>query len=81
MDARILAVQGPCPAAPLLQHSRGAINNHVGKKGWVGGLKFAIFVHFYCIKNVHEGYSRVSNKRAARFILITLDFVVTSITI
>ena len=25
------------------------------KKGWVGGLKFAIFVHVYYIKDVHGG--------------------------
>ena len=28
-------------------YSKGAFNNHVDKKGWVGGLKFAIFVHVY----------------------------------
>ena len=33
----------------------GAFNNHVDKKGWVGGLEFAIFVHVYYIKNVNEG--------------------------
>ena len=25
----------------------GSFNNHVDNKGWVGGLKFAIFVHVY----------------------------------
>ena len=24
---------------------RGAFKNHVDKRGWVGGLKFSIFVH------------------------------------
>ena len=33
----------------------GPFNNHVDKKGWVGGLKFAISVHVYYIKNVHGG--------------------------
>ena len=35
---------------------RGTFNNHVDKNGWVGSLKFAIYVHGYCMKNVHEGY-------------------------
>ena len=33
----------------------GAFNNYLDNKGWVGGLKFAIFVRVYHIKNVHEG--------------------------
>ena len=39
---------------PNKQLALGVFNNHVDKKGWVGGLKFAIFVHVYSIKNVHE---------------------------
>ena len=27
--------------------SKGAFNNHVDKRGWVGGLKFAIFSMFF----------------------------------
>ena len=33
---------------------KGAFNNHVDTKWWVGG-KVAIFVHVCCIKNVHGG--------------------------
>ena len=32
-----------------------SFKNHVDNRGWVGGLKFAIFVHVYYIKNVHGG--------------------------
>ena len=35
--------------------SRGPFKNHVDNRGWVGGLKFANFVHVQYIKNVHEG--------------------------
>ena len=31
-------------------------NTQVNKKGWVGGLKFANFVHIHYIKNVHVGW-------------------------
>ena len=34
---------------------RGAFNNHVDKKGWVGDLKFAIFVPVYLKENVQRG--------------------------
>ena len=34
---------------------KGLFNNHVDKMGWVGGLRFAIFVHVYYIKSVHGG--------------------------
>ena len=27
------------------RNDMGAFNNHVDKRGWVGGLKIAIFVH------------------------------------
>ena len=36
-------------------HVKGAFNNLWDKKGWIGGLKFASFVHVYLIKNVHGG--------------------------
>ena len=35
--------------------SKGPFKNHVDNRGWVDGLKFAIFVHVQYIKNVHEG--------------------------
>ena len=38
-----------------LETYTGAFNNRVEKRGWVGGLKFAIFVHFQYIKSVHKG--------------------------
>ena len=34
---------------------KGAFINNVDKRGWVGGLKFAIFVYVWYIRNVHEG--------------------------
>ena len=34
---------------------RGPFINHVDNIRWVGGLKFAIFVHVWYIKIVHEG--------------------------
>ena len=34
---------------------KGSFNNHVDKKGWVGGQKFAIFVHIHYIESVHKG--------------------------
>ena len=33
----------------------GPFKNHVENRRWVGGQKFAIFVHVQYIKNVHEG--------------------------
>ena len=32
----------------------GPLKNHVDNRVWVGGLKFAIFVHVHYMKNVHE---------------------------
>ena len=34
---------------------KGPFRNHVDNRGWVGGQKFAFFVHVQYIKNVHEG--------------------------
>ena len=34
----------------------GEFSNQVDKRGWSGGLKFAIFVHVNYMKNVHKGY-------------------------
>ena len=31
----------------MFTFDKEAFNNHVDKKGWVGGLKFAIFDHVY----------------------------------
>ena len=36
-------------------YSKGQFKNHVDNREWVGGLKFAIFVHVQYIKNVHGG--------------------------
>ena len=36
-------------------HSFGALSNDVDKKGWVDGLKYALFGHLQYIKNVHGG--------------------------
>ena len=33
----------------------GSFKNHLGISRWVGGLKFANFVHIYYIKSVHGG--------------------------
>ena len=41
----------------------GPFKNHVDNRGWVGGLKFAIFVHVQYIKNVHEGKWVVQNEQ------------------
>ena len=35
--------------------TKGSFKNHVDNRGWVGGHKFVIFVHFYYIRNVHGG--------------------------
>ena len=35
--------------------SKGSFNNHVDKKGWVGGLNFVISVHIYYLKYIHGG--------------------------
>ena len=34
---------------------KGAFKNLVDKNGWVGGLKFAMFVDVWFLKNVHGG--------------------------
>ena len=34
---------------------KGSFNNHVDKKGWVGGPKLTIFVHVWYMENVHGG--------------------------
>ena len=46
--------------------------NHVDKKGWVGGLKFAIFVHVYYIKNVHQG--RWVVKKEQKYVHVVIEF-------
>ena len=44
--------------SPILEKdspTKGPFKNHVDNRRWVGGLKFAIFVHVYYIKSVHGG--------------------------
>ena len=44
-----------------LDYFKGSFKNHVDNRGWVGGLKFAIFVHIQYMRNVHGGRWVVKN--------------------
>ena len=50
-----MEVGGWSKKSKILSVQCKAFNNHVDKRGGVGGLRFSIFVHIYYIKDVHRG--------------------------
>ena len=44
-DVAVLREEDAQKSSVMFRNAKGAFNNHVDKRGWVGGLKFAIFVH------------------------------------
>ena len=59
-----------CPLGAQFKWSKGSFKNHVDNRGWVGGLKFLIFVHVYYIKNVHGGRWVVKNDQNYVYVVI-----------
>ena len=50
----------------------GAFNNLVDKREWVGGLRFAIFVHDQWIKTAHGG--RLAVKKGQNYVHVVIEY-------